>query len=136
MKYLVAIILFIQVTFASAYVLAPVKNGTEVIMKQALAVLPESKRENVQLAYISEGANGPQSAQQIYELLETGSFKGVMVIGGHDPKVVDMLVRTVTSYLTQDISGVTLVIAGLNSTEQDISKKLKGLGAELYFISN
>ena len=113
----------------------PLKNGADEILKKSVEVLPASrKHEKIQLAFLSEGINGQEAAQRIYELLESGTFKGILAIGGPDPEVTDKLVRTITTYLSSSLKGVTLIIAGNESTKDVVEAKLKSLGAEVYFI--
>jgi hypothetical protein len=113
----------------------PLKNGADEILKKSVEVLPDSrKHEKIQLAFLSEGLNGQEAAQRIYELLASGSFKGILAIGGPDPEVTDKLARTITTYLSSPLKGVTLIIAGNESTKNSVEAKLKSLGAEVYFI--
>ena len=115
----------------------PAKNGATEILKRALSVLPEgTKRNKVNLAFLSDEVKGQQASQQIYEMLESGRFKGVLAIGGNNPAVTDKLMRSITKYLSADLSGVTLVIAGLDTTEKHVGEKLTKLGAKLYFLKS
>lgn len=113
----------------------PAKNGAADILKKAVAVLPESRRsEKIRLAFLSQGINGQEASQRIYELLESGSFKGILAIGGPDPEVTDKLIRSVVAYLSSPLNEITLIIAGTEATKSAVEQKLKSLGAEVYFI--
>ena len=39
-------------------------------------------------------------------------------------------------YLTSSLTGVNLVIAGIDTTDNTVGEKLRSLGAEVYFLPN
>lgn len=57
------------------------------------------------------------------------------VISGKNPALVDSCMKFGTEVLTNDLSGIILVIGGLNNTEMSVGKKLRSLGAEVYFLT-
>lgn len=112
----------------------PEHNGAKEILEKTISVLPKEKKDKVNLAFISKGADGKGIAQSLYEKLETGQVKGVLAIGGPDNEVTDKVIRTITTYLSQDLSEVTLVIFGNKDTEAAVSNKLSSLGAKVYYV--
>jgi len=135
MRFIILLIGFVFSIHIFAAELNPAKNGASELLEKSIAILPESrKHEKITLAFLTDEVNGKEASQTVYEMLQSGSFKGILTIGGADPAIADKLVRTVTGSLNGNLKGVTLIIAGIASTPINVEEKLKSLGAEVYFI--